>query len=128
MFLDGILTFSRKQDKPVPRPLSGGNTLTLKVSEKEVEHLCLVIEVKIFRQQIGEILRQLKTYASTFHANQHCDRVSSVAFVLAANFALSETELKTLQDEGFYYIYLGEGFEKWFTEHAQVAATPHLEL
>jgi hypothetical protein len=73
------------------------------------EIFSIYIEVKITPQTSGDIIRQINLYRG--HIGNKIQK-----FLLAYNFDLSETEIKTIEAENILCVRLGSQFETWCKE------------
>jgi hypothetical protein len=69
----------------------------------------VAVEVKIRPRQVGDYLRQLKTYRA-FSSHQF--------WLLATTFDISRNDLVVLEQEQIRHVRLGDAFEAWMAEQA----------
>lgn len=95
----------------------GSRTRTHKKSRLSIRGV--LVEVKIGRVGVGDILRQLKLYSGTLDGTVSIgiERYDRLHLVAATRYPLTKVEAETLRNEGIYPIRLGEGFDKFLASH-----------
>jgi hypothetical protein len=92
----------------------------------------VIVEVKIARVSVGDVVRQLNLYGEYVGFNSSEDLFSaklaalsgapitrSVRRVLATVYELDAGHTALLKREGICHIQLGEGFKKWFEDRSK---------
>ncbi len=78
--------------------------------------LVIYVEIKITPQTSGDIIRQINLYREHMSSK-------NIKFLLAYNFDLSETEIKTIEAENILCVKLGSQFETWCKEKLSEKST-----
>lgn len=120
-FLDAIVSATYRREESTE---SASGEVETEVSRPI--HKSYVIEVKVRRESIGQILRQVNLYRDFINTNYNTDYIWLIdyQFVLATRYKPTDEELETLSSQNIVHLYVGKGFDRYMEEQATKNTMP----
>ena len=94
--------------------------------ERQEFNQAFVVEVKVNRESVGQIIRQVKLYRDFVNANLDgdLDDLAGYQFVVATRYEPTEAELAALEHQNIIHLFIGKGFDQYIEEQAAKKTVP----